>query len=325
MKTRHGNLTESMRAAIRGVVTAIPANELTNAGMPPGADEAAKMTGVLSRRHVTGDQSTESLCLAAAERLLADLDWDPDSIRALVYVTQTPGLAVPASAYTLHAKLGLPLHCPALQVNWSCAGYVNGLWLAMKLTGEQQGSRVLLLVGDTSSRIVDPADRATGPLFGDAGSATAIEGGATMSHVVLGSDGNDAGALQQGHGEFLNMDGASVFSFSLRRVPPLIEDILDIMPSPDFLLFHQANRFMLQHLVTKAKLLDKFTPAQIPSNVAEFGNCSCASIPLLLCESVGQAAAQRSRLALFGFGAGWSWGGALVSGMRMDVAELIEV
>lgn len=318
MISSHGNLIDRCTGAIAGVVTAVPQWIRPNTDWP-AAQEAAKMTGVLERRIAAPDQTTESLCLAAARRLLDALDWPPSSIEALVYVTQTPSTAVPAAAYDLHAALGLPAHCPAIQANWSCAGYVYGLWLAMKLAR----GRVLLLVGDTSSRIVDGEDRATAPLFGDAGSATAIQSEDRFTRFVLGSDGAKNEHLAQAPGAFLKMDGASVFGFTLRVVPGLVTDVLNA-GRPDFLLFHQANRYMLSQLAKKSRLHDQFTPEQMPSNIDRFGNCSSASIPLLLCDKVGMRA-RGKRLALFGYGAGWAWAGATIDTPALRVAELVEV
>jgi len=328
MITPNGNLRERVGGHIAGVVAAVPREVVSNAALPPGADEAAKLTGVRARRHARADQTTETLCLAAAQWLLRQLDWSTGSIDALVYVTQTPATSVPASAYGIHAALGLPAHCPAIEVNWSCAGYVYGLWLATKLAqgGGLKARRVLLLVGDTSSRIVDPEDRATGPLFGDAGSATAVQGGPAAGHMdfVLGSDGHGSEKLSQRRGGYLSMDGAAVFSFTLRAVPGLVDDVLALANArPDFLLFHQANRFMLDHLAKKMKLAEGFGPGAIPSNIERFGNCSCASIPLLLCEQLGMRA-RGARLALFGFGAGWAWAGMAADMGALDVVDLIE-
>jgi 3-oxoacyl-[acyl-carrier-protein] synthase-3 len=326
MITRHGNRAESLHGSVGGIVTAVPSVELTNADLGADAAQAAKMTGVLARRHAAEDQTTETLGLAAARRLLEQMEWAPSSIDLLVYVTQTPGLAVPASAYDLHGRLGLPQHTPAIEVNWSCAGYVYGLWLAMRMLGGT--GRALLVVGDTTSRIVHPNDRATAPLFGDACSATAVVAGPErgLTQFVHGTDarGTEKLTMPATREDFVRMDGAAVFSFTLRTVPPLVEDILDIAPAPDYLLFHQANAYMLQHLVGKMKLAERFEPHQIPTNIDRFGNCSSASIPLLLCDKLGNAA-RVSRLALFGFGAGWSWAGAVLSGYRMQVTELIEV
>lgn len=334
--TRHGNLIEECRGTVSGVVAAVPKNRVTNRDWP-AAHDAARMTGVLERRHVSGTESADTLCAAAARTLMDRLHWEPESIDALVYVTQTPATAVPASAYALHAELGLPAHCPAVEVNWSCAGYVYGLWLAMKLgqRGDGMGCRVLLLVGDTTSRIVDPADRATAPLFGDAGSATGIITGsqAGATRFVLGTDGAGAGKLskQLSEGAYLRMDGAAVFSFTLSVVPGLVADVIEAPraagteDAPEFLLFHQANRFMLEHLVKKTGLLQRFKPAQIPMNIEQFGNCSCASIPLLLCTELGGESTRGALLHLLGYGAGWSWAGATVNASDLRVAEMIEV
>lgn len=333
------------RGSIIGVVSAVPARVITNADCPDpvAADEAAKLTGVLERRWVGAGQSARTLCTDAAKRLLEGLAWAPASIDVLVYVTQTPEGAVPADVYRIAAELGLPVSCACLQINWSCSGYVYGLWTTMRLL--QPGQRALLLVGDATSTIADPADRATAPLFGDAGSATAIFGGGDdvqsfdQQNFVFGTAGMGAdklccnlhGSITLGErieGPHLHMDGAAVFNFTLKRVPQLVADVL-ALDKPNYLLFHQANRFMLDHLVKKAKLLDSFEREQIPTNIARFGNCSCASIPLLMCASddVMAASVQKgyTRLALFGFGAGWAWAGASIWCEHMQVLELIEV
>ena len=328
MISRNGNRIEVCGGYIAGVVTVVPSLRLTN-GDWPHAQEAAKMTGVLERRHAGDGNTTESLCLAAAKKLLSSLSWTPESIDALVYVTQTPGSAVPASAFTLHAQLGLPQNCPAVEVNWSCSGYVYGLWIASKLALGEVGEnkRVLLLVGDTSSKIIDPEDRATAPLFGDAGSATAVQGGDGLMRFVLGTDGSGADQLSQAHGDFLHMDGPQVFGFTLKRVPGLVADVLEdrslsSINSIDYLLFHQANKWMLDHIAKKCGLGVHFMPEQIPSNIDRFGNTSCTSIPLLLCDKVGF---DPGVVAMLGYGAGWGWAAVTVDLWHMRVCELMEV
>lgn len=314
-----------------GVVASVPAKEVANRDLPHYLDAvaAAKLTGVQARRYVMGRQTTEDLCHAAAVALLAGLDWDPKTIELLVYVTQTPSRSVPASGYDLHYRLGLPEHCPVVEVNWSCAGYVYGLWLAMRLN--KASGRALLLVGDTTSRIVDPSDRATGPLFGDAGSATALFGdhpGSKPTYFMLGSDGSGAPKLSQQVGDVLRMDGAAVFNFTLDHVPTLVEQVLNYSPiKPDVFLFHQANKFMLDHLVKKMKLEERYGIGCAPSNLEHFGNCSSASVPLLLADE--QTARGLERLwksaAIFGYGAGWSWGGAVLDLSGLTHIQVVEL
>lgn len=327
MTTRNGNKFESGTGRIVGVVTAVPAVARTNDDWPD-AQDAAKVTGVVERRQAREDQTTEALCISAARELLEALKWDPQTVAALVYVTQTPGAPMPAPAYAIHECLGLASDCDVYQVNESCAGYVKGLKLAQKLTSTTQ-HRVLLLVGDTTSRICNPLDRATAPLFGDAGSATAVEHDAASSDFfITGADGENNYRLGQAAGEFMQMDGGAVFSFTLKRVPALMADAQALTPTPDWILMHQANAFMLEHLAKKMRLGEAFDAGQIPTNVDRFGNCSSASIPLLLCDKLGvsrTAAAGKTRALLMGFGAGWSWGAASVNLSGLRVAHVVEV
>lgn len=324
MITTNGNQVRTVRGSIAGIVAAVPRDRVTNDELGPDAHAAAKITGVQERRHAPDTVTTEDLCLSAAQRLLWRLDWDPATIDTLVYVTQTPRLAVPSSGYELQEVLGLPKHCIVIEPNWSCCGYVAGLWLAMAQRGDHNDiSRTLLLVGDVTSHIADPGDRATWPLFGDAGSATAIEHsmfGDPQAHFFLGSDGAGADKLVQHRGDFLRMDGSEVFNFTLRTVPGLVDDVL-MAGQPDFVLMHQANRFMLQHLVKKSQLRERAPAALIPTNIDRFGNCSSASIPLLWASDVG---AKAGRYALLGYGAGWSWAGASIAA-EPRVVELVEV
>lgn len=331
------NRHATARGSIVGVVAAVPARVITNADCPDpeAADEAAKLTGVRERRWVATGQSARTLCTDAAKRLLEGLAWKPASIDVLVYVTQTPDGAVPADVYRIAADLGLPVSCACLQINWSCAGYVYGLWTTMRLL--DSGKRALLLVGDATSTIADPGDRATAPLFGDAASATAIEGSSVEQHFVLGTDGAGADKLCQDlrasrirleDGPFLEMDGAAVFNFTLREVPKLVADLRTIMPDAHWHLMHQANEFILKHLVRKCGL----APAYTPINIQRFGNCSSASIPLLMCDALSLVLTKHAskeaplKLALLGYGAGWAYaGGAIRCEHILGVCELIEV
>lgn len=315
---------------IAGVVAAVPDNVITNDDCPDpaAAHEAARITGVHERRWVRAGQTAEDLCGTAAARLLGALGWQPSEVDALVYVTQTPTRAVPADVYSIAASLGIK--APCVQVNWSCAGYVYGLWLLMRLL--QPGQRGLLLVGDATSTICDPGDRATAPLFGDAGSATAIVGGGQEQHFFLGTDGSGADKLCQAGcvrdvppelPGMLQMDGAAVFNYTLRAVPQLAADVRGVMPDPSFWLLHQANAFMLDHLARKCQLPYLSTP----TNVHLFGNCSSASIPLLMASTPVEFPLQLQPcdIAMIGMGAGWAHGAAALRGVHLRVCELIEV
>jgi 3-oxoacyl-[acyl-carrier-protein] synthase-3 len=334
--------------SLRGLVSAAPRQVVDNTAFVArfGADavaEVVKMIGVEQRRIAPAHQTTADLCFEAARVLLQKLDWSADSVDALIFVSQTPDYRLPATACSLHGRLGLAPHCQAFDVGLGCSGYVYGLWLAATLIRAGL-NRVLLLAGDTSSRLVDPKDRSTAILFGDAGSATAVEAdaGAATMRFRLGSDGAGARHLVVAEGAYrtgdaderwvegfdparLYMDGAEVFSFTLKAVPKLVRDTLEdaglSATDVDVYALHQANRFMLKHLAKKIGAGE----ARVPINIERFGNTSSASIPLLLTSDLaGRLTGAPSRLMLVGFGVGFSWGAALVESGPLLVAETIE-
>jgi len=332
---------------LRGVVSALPSRRLDNVDFetqfgPEGVADVVKMIGVEHRYWVPTGQTASDLCFLAAQRLLTRLDWAPDSVDALVFVTQTPDQRLPATACVLHGRLGLSSRCQAFDVGLGCSGYVYGLWLAALLI--QGGcSRVLLLAGETSSRLIDPNDRATALLFGDAGTASGLERspGAPPIHFVLGTDGAGASNLIVSGGGFrtpepdsrrpdslaadhLFMDGGEVFSFTLRAVPKLVLETLANAGVErerlDALLLHQANRFMLRHIVKKLGL----TPAQAPINIDRYGNTSSASIPLLMTTDLAtRLTAAPMQIMSVGFGVGYSWGSALMTLDSLACAETL--
>ena len=336
---------------IAGLVSCVPAKRISNAHFEDrfGADSVAdvvKTIGVRERRQVEASQTTADLCLAAGTRLLDALGWEPDSVDALIFLSQTPDHVLPPTACLLQPALGLSPGIIAFDVNLGCSGYPYALWLAMTMIQSGAAKRVLLAVGDTISRIVDPADRSTALLFGDAGTMTAVEAstGQEPAYFVLGTDGSGARNLIVPAGasrsfplsddprmagkdpSCLFMDGGEIFNFTLRAVPQLVAaTCASGNPADrehDAYLFHQANLFMLKHLVKKAKL----PVERVPFNIDEFGNTSSASIPLLMTTRLaGELVASSRRIAMFGFGVGYSWAGASMHIGPLAIAETMEL
>ena len=324
---------------LRGVVCSLPARRLLNTDFAPRFDvaevqEVSAITGVENRHWAAPAQTAADLCEVAAYRLLDQLDWPAESVDALLLVTQTPDQRMPATACLLHGRLGLASHCAAFDVALGCSGYVYGLWLAATMIAGGC-RRVLLLAGDTSSRLIDPADRATALLFGDAGSATALEWQKDVppAHFVLGTDGRGAAHLSIEAGGYrstpasrdtLFMDGGEVFGFTLRTVPHLVRDTLaqagrDV-GSVDVFAFHQANRLMLRHIGKKLGV----APNRMPINIERYGNTSSASIPLLLATDLAaRLAAGPAAILMAGFGVGLSWGAVSMDTRGLACAEAI--
>lgn len=324
--------------ALRGVVSAVPGAPVLNAVFDArfGAEavaEVAKMTGVEARHFAAEGQTATDLCLASARRLIEALDWPPETIDGLIFVSQTPDQRMPAGALILHGALGLSPNCVAFDVGLGCSGYVYGLWLASVMI--QSGRRrVILCAGDISSRFLGPDDRGTAMLFGDAGTATALEASpdAAPMYFVLGSDGGGADAIvvrgggfrDPSAGERLEMKGPEVFAFTLRVVPQLVRDAVEAagveLEAVDAYAFHQANRFIIQNLVRKLKL----APEAVPVNIDRFGNTSMSSIPLLMTTDLSaRLTGERTRLLAAGFGVGLSWGAAVLDLPPLAVAETL--
>ncbi len=342
--------------AMRGIASAVPdhVRSLQDDAAMFGENDAKRVfknTGVKQRYTTATGMTAGDLCAPAAERLLAQLGWQASSIDVLVFVTQSPDYISPATACVLHERLGLGTHCAAFDVNLGCSGWVYGVWMASALLASGSGQRALVLAGDVVTRTMNPADRSVAPLFGDAGTATALErdadaapmdfslgsDGAGARHLMVpaggfrtrprdenavanvGSDGN-ARSLQDTH-----MNGAEVFSFTLGAVPPLIKGVMARAAwshdDVDWYVFHQASSFMLKTLCRSCGIpTDKFVIA-----MENYGNTSCASIPLAICDRLVEPLTQRSqRMVLAGFGVGWSWGAiALAMGPMLVLPVLV--
>lgn len=339
---------------LAGIASAVP--EQTRAVAddvgPENADRVSQALGVKRRHVVSGGLCASDLCYAAAERLLEELRWPRDTVDLLIFVSQTPDYRLPATSCTLQARLGLPTSCAAFDVGLGCSGYVYGFWLAAHLIAGGGVRRALLLAGDTISQVVSPHDRSVAPLFGDAGSATALERseeGLSM-FFELGTDGSGwdhlivpAGGFRQpateANGERterepgnlrsdqdLAMNGPEIFAFTLREVPPLIHSVLAqagwSTEEVDAFLLHQANGFVLNHLRKRLRVpAEKMVVA-----MEEYGNTSVTSIPLAATHALAEPLrSQPRRLVLAGFGVGFSWGAAALTAGPMQMPELVVV
>ena len=320
---------------IAGVSTCVPPTRVDNLdlGERYGAEDVRKVVSMagVRHRHVVGDSITAvDLCTEAARRLLDRLGWAPESITGLIMVTQSPDHFLPSSACVVHAKLGLPVECAAFDMGLGCSGYPYGLYIAATMLKAGGQQRILMLHGETPSRFVHPDDHATTLLFGDAGSATALEcasdeEGLEAASFGLFTDGRGADGLIIRGGAFrdrtptdprdlcVRMDGAGIFNFTIKRVPPLVNDTLAFaglaVQDIDAYLFHQSNRFIMKHLMKKCGLPDD----RVPFTIEDTGNCGGPSVAVTLTRSLGESERERPlRLMLLGYGVGLSWSSAVV-------------
>ncbi len=316
---------------IAGVSTCVPPRSVSNLDASLGFDpeevrKVVAMAGVRERRVVDGGVTSADLCFEAAERLLERLGWARDSISGLVFVTQSPDYFLPSTSSMLHQWLGLGDCCAAFDLGLGCSGYPYGLYLAAAMLKAGGHQRILMLHGETPSRFPSPDDQATTLLFSDAGSATALElmPGAPAGHFCLHTDGTGHTGLIIRGGAFrdrcpadprelhLRMDGAGIFNFTIKRVPPLIRDALELsgrsVEQIDSYLFHQSNRFIMKHLIKKAGLPE----ARVPMTIEDMGNCGGPSVAVTLTRMLPAERERDLSVMLLGYGVGLSWGAAVV-------------
>jgi 3-oxoacyl-[acyl-carrier-protein] synthase III len=337
---------------IRGIASAVPREtqgleELASLQISSAPEKIVEVTGVRTRHIARPGQTTSDLCFAAAESLLKNLAWDRASVDALIFVSQTFDYVAPPTSCCLQARLGLPKSCAAFDIALGCSGYVYGLWVASSLV-LAGCRRVLLLAGETTSRIISPLDKTAVPLFGDAGTATALEREeGHVIHFAMDTDGSGFGDLiipAGGHrmprtsqtsirtpreggnirsDEDLYMKGPEVLAFALREVPPLLARILAragwTKEQVDYFVMHQANKWMLDQLARRLRI----PAANFPLALEDFGNTVSASVPLAITHCLRSALAQKSgRVVMAGFGVGLSWGAVAVEMGPLLLPEL---
>lgn len=337
-------VTFTQAPIIRAITSCVPGRCFDNvadttAFEPEEVDKVVKMAGVKTRHLAADSECSSDLCIAAAADVMRSLQWDPASVDAIIMVTQTPDYFLPSTACVVHRRLGLSDACAAFDVGLGCSGYPYGLWLAAMMLQCQGFRRVLVLHGETPTRFSDKGDRAVALLFGDAGSATALEAapaGATPGKrwwFCLHTDGTGTEDLILAGGGFrdrfpsdprklsVQMNGANVFNFTIKRIPPLIEETLTAAgfsrEQVDYFVFHQSNRFIMRHLLKKANLPE----AKVPMTIGEFGSAGGPSVPLTMTRGGLLRPDDRAlHLLLLGYGVGLSWGAALVD---MPVGALL--
>lgn len=286
-------------------------------------DRIINNIGVQTRRTVVSG-CTSDLCAAAAENLFEKINIDRNSIEAIVYITQTADFLAPGTSGILQARLNLSNDVLAFDINRGCPGFCDGFLIAQSLLQGLGLKRVLLLVGDTPSLRFSPSNQGAAPLFGDAGSATILEASSDSFSYIFGTDGSGAMAIHcpvgyrkglrpneeiRNNEQAYEMDGIKVYEFTIERVPAMIRNLLTKAKwnkdDVDAFLFHQANRYIIQNL----SRLNRIPLEKVPLSIEEFGNTSCASIPLTIVSRLREFLTKPQKLLMLGFGTGLAWTG----------------
>ena len=309
-------------------------------------EKTIQSIGVVERRIADEGVCASDLCYKAAKQLMEDSGVDPKSIDVLLFMSQTADYRIPATAPILQHRLGLSNDTLCMDLSLGCSGYVFALSTAYAYAN--MGLRVLLLDGETFSKIVNKRDKVDWPLYGDGATATLVENGNyEEATFILRTDGSgkDAVMIRDGmrnrittasciekveedgnirNGMEVFMDGMDVFNFAMRHVPKDIKEIVAevgiTMNDIDWLVFHQANKFMTDFFVRKLK----FDTNKVPYCIQKYGNTSSTSVPLTIVSELQDKLRDGDRVVMSGFGAGLSWGTAHVVFNQCHISPVIE-
>tara|TARA_B100001778_G_C18564573_1_gene619427 strand:+ start:205 stop:1155 length:951 start_codon:yes stop_codon:yes gene_type:complete len=279
------------------------------------------------QRYVAEDRETaydlaKKVCAKISSNELNKVDF-------LIYCTQSPEYFLPSTACVLQNEIGLKKSCGAFDFNLGCSGYIYGLAMAKSFLQSGVASKVLFVTSETYSKHIHKEDWSNRAIFGDAATATILdkEDVNKIGEFDLGTDGEGAENLivKGGAGKskfkqnfekenLLNMNGPEVFQFTLENVPLTVQACLEkngkTIEDVDYVIFHQANAYMLKNLRKKVGLdEDKFYV-----NVKNIGNTVSNTIPIALEDSLKRSLIKSGDCVLLcGFGVGYSWGTTLIN------------
>ena len=306
-------------------------------------------TGVEERRFADENTCASDLCYHSACQIFEETEIKREDIDALFFISQTPDYKIPGSSIILQNKLGLSKDIIVYDVNMSCSGFIHGLLMAYSFLQHPHISNVMIMVGDTLSKLISLQDKGTGKLLGDAGTVAVIgKGEYGLSYFSMNTDGSNiesvilpAGAAripssietlkskEQEDGsirslEQINMVGDDVFSFAISVLPRDIKNLLEFanksMDEIDLYAFHQANNFMSNYIAKKVKA----HPDRILHSIQRFGNTAGTSIPLCMVANKEKIMPNNSIL-MNAIGAGFAYGTVLINIGNCKVLNLREL
>ena len=342
---------------VTGVAAAVPRNVVYTTDFdfftPEEAGVFNNTVGIKQRHIAPEDVCASDLCFAAAEQLLADLKWERESVDVLIFESVTGDYKTPPTSCLLQDRLGLSEDCFAMDIPMGCCGCMYAITTGGNLLSSGNVKRALLLIGDTALRMGSMKDKSRVPLFGDCGTAMALEYDPTASDIVVDfhTYGKGYEALMTPHGGFRHpitresfeyedfgngivraplhtlINGMNVFSFAISKPPRSIETFIadygiDRERDVDYFLIHQANKMIVDRIVKKLKLpLEK-----VPYNLEEFGNLGGASIPSLMVTRLREQLMTGGKsLLMSSFGLGLTWGTMWMKTRPMVVSTLVKV
>lgn len=327
-------------AYIKAISYYLPEKTVTNeqlvAEFPEWTVEKIVEKVGVKQRHIAADETISDMAVKASEKLFAENpEVDRKSIDFVLVCTQSPDYFLPSTACMVQDRLGLSTKCGAFDFNLGCSGYEYGLAAVKGFIESGIAMNVLFITSEAYNKHLHPRDKGNRTIFGDAATATLIsnEGFAEIGDFVLGTDGSGAENLivrtggmahpekandlvfdEDGNprsSDYLYMNGGEIFSFTLLTVPKMVKQTLEknnlTKDDIDLYVFHQANKFMLNHLRKKLKIEeDKFF-----INMDNIGNTVSSTVPIALADAKSEGKL-KGNVLIAGFGVGLSWGATIL-------------
>jgi len=330
-----------MNALISQIEYYLPHNILTNEQLENefpewNAEKIEEKTGIRERHVVGNDETALDLGFKAAIEVLKN--YNKEKIDFLLLCTQSPDYFLPSSACILQNKLGLRTDIGAFDYNLGCSGFIYGLAMAKSFIVSGIANNILLITSETYTKHIHPNDKSNKTIFGDGAAATIIEKSEKLGilEFSLGTDGSGyknlivpnsglrnrydkyAKEIDDGSGSIrtdnnLYMNGPEIFNFTIEAVPKVVSSVLKInntkLEEIDYVIFHQANKYMIEYLRKKIKIQkDKFYIKMLHT-----GNTVSATIPIALKDCLDNKIVEDGdKVLLVGFGVGYSWGATII-------------
>jgi 3-oxoacyl-[acyl-carrier-protein] synthase-3 len=322
------------KAFIKAISYYLPKNILSNEQISEkfpewSSDKIRVKTGINKRHIAEKDEFVSDMAIKVSKKLFHDYEIDPKTIDFILLCTQSPDYFLPTTSCIIQDKLGIPNTAGALDFNLGCSGYVYGLAISKGLISAGIANNILLITSETYSKYIHDLDRGNRTIFGDGAAATLIsnkDGIAEILDFDLGTDGSGAENLIVKNGAAKNpkrdlqdevnnnnlyMNGSEIFSFTLSSVPALVKNSLKKnnleIDDIDLFIFHQANKFILDHLRKKINIEEN----KFYIYLENCGNTVSSTIPIALKEAIKENKVVGNVL-LAGFGVGYSWGSCII-------------
>ncbi len=284
-------------------------------------------TGIKNRFHAADDEYTSHLCARAVEDLVKNYPTSLDDVDMILVSTVTPDQPMPSMACRVQYKLNMQ-KAGALDIYAACAGFAYGIVMAKGLIAAGTHKKILVIGGETLSKVTDFTDRTSCVLFGDGAGAVLIEAAETgnIGACITGASGEGgidlyiSGYADNIDGQPLNMNGCivqngrKVFKWAITTVAAEMKTLLHknglTLEEIDWFVPHSANLRIIEAICNETGLpIEK-----VLESIVDYGNTSSASIPIALYNGIQSGKVKRGdKVMLMGFGGGLAYAGTIVT------------